>query len=448
MLRSQRWWVAPALVLVANAALADFHTFKIEEVYSNKSGTVQYIVMHESQGANGENLWAGHTLTVTHAGATKTFMFSNNLPGSATAGSRVLIATQGFAVKALVSPSYGEPPPPDSSPPTPTPAGVVTPDYLIPNGFLATDGGVINYAGVDQMPYASLPTDGVNALYRSGTISPNLATDFVGRSASVTGTVANYEGLWWNAPASSESGWGINLAHQGDVIFATWFTYDLTGKEWWLSMTASKQLDGSFAGTLIQTTGPAFDAMPFNPAQVIATPVGTAALTFNDLNNGTFAYTVNGLSQTKPITRQVFGPLPTCIFAAQSNLALATNYQDLWWAAPAGFESGWGINFTQQGDTIFATWFTYDRDHTPLWLSVTAPKMAAGVYAGTLFRTTGPAFTAVPFDPTKVVLTAVGQVTLTFSDGNTGTFAYTVNGVTQTKSITRQVFRTPGTVCQ
>ena len=36
----------------------------------------------------------------------------------------------------------------------------------------------------------------------------------------------NFQGLWWNAPAGSESGWGINFAHQGDVIFATWFTHD------------------------------------------------------------------------------------------------------------------------------------------------------------------------------------------------------------------------------
>ena len=37
----------------------------------------------------------------------------------------------------------------------------------------------------------------------------------------------------------SESGWGINFAHQGDVIFASWFTYDMTGKGWWLVMTAN-----------------------------------------------------------------------------------------------------------------------------------------------------------------------------------------------------------------
>ncbi len=58
------------------------------------------------------------------------------------------------------------------------------------------------------------------------------------------------QGLWWNAPGGSESGWGINLAHQGNTIFLTWFTYDLTGKAWWLSMTANKTADNSYTGTI------------------------------------------------------------------------------------------------------------------------------------------------------------------------------------------------------
>jgi hypothetical protein len=258
---------------------------------------------------------------------------------------------------------------------------------------------------------------------------------------------ANFEGLWWNSPAGSESGWGINFAHQGDVIFATWFTYDATGKGWWLVMTAPKTAPNTYAGTLYQTTGPAFNAVPFNPTQVTPTQVGTGTLTFSDANNAMFAYTVNGVSQTKNITRQVFGPPPTCA-ASAGNLATATNYQDLWWAAPASSESGWGINFTHQGDTIFATWFTYDLDGKPMWLVVTAPKTAPGTYVGTLYRTTGPAFNAVPFNPASVVPTAVGTAMLSFTDGNTGTFAYTVNGVSQTKAVTREIFNGAGTICQ
>ena len=31
-------------------------------------------------------------------------------------------------------------------------------------GFVATDGGSINFAGVDEIRYAALPTDGTNGL--------------------------------------------------------------------------------------------------------------------------------------------------------------------------------------------------------------------------------------------------------------------------------------------
>ena len=63
-------------------------------------------------------------------------------------------------------------------------------------------------------------------------------------------------------------------------------------------------------------------------------------------------------------------------------------------------------------------------------------------------RTTGPAFDAVPLNPADVVLTAFGTTTFTFSDGNDASFAYTVNGNSQDKAITRQVFQGPGSVCQ
>ena len=141
-------------------------------------------------------------------------------------------------------------------------------------------------------------------------------------------------------------------------------------------------------------------------------------------------------------------PCRSCTFGATSDLAAATNYQDLWWNAPAGSESGWGINLTHQGNVIFATWFTYDLDGMPLWLSATLDKATGSTYAGTLYRTTGPAFNATPFDPAKVVPTAVGAASLTFANGNRGIFSYTVNGIAQSKAITRQVFRSPGTLCQ
>ncbi len=258
-----------------------------------------------------------------------------------------------------------------------------------------------------------------------------------------------YQGLWWNAPAGSESGWGINFAHQGDVIFATWFTYDAAGKPWWLSMTASKAPDNTFQGTLHQSTGPAFDAVPFNPALVSTTAVGTATLAFSDLDNGTFGYSLNGVTQTKAITRHVFAaPVPTCSFGAPESPPPTTNYQDLWWAAPPGSQSGWGINLAHQGNLIFATWFTYDVGGAPLWLAATATLVAEGEYDGILYQTAGPAFNAAPFDPTLVTRTAVGAVKLAFYNASTAWFEFAMGGVVHGTQITRQIFQAPGTICQ
>ena len=171
MKRSLHWPLAIVLMLAATDAWASYHTFQIEQIYSNADGTVQFVVLHESLGADGENLLAAHTLTITHSGNAKTFTFPSNLPGGTcgyygcspapTAIKRVLIATQGFAA-----------------------LGLVTPDYVISNQFLATDGGTINYAGVDQVPYTTLPTDGVLAINRGGAVVPNVATNFAGQSAT------------------------------------------------------------------------------------------------------------------------------------------------------------------------------------------------------------------------------------------------------------------------
>ena len=51
-----------------------------------------------------------------------------------------------------------------------------------------------------------------------------------------------------------------------------------------------------------------------------------------------------------------------------------------------------------------------------------------------------------------MTLTPVGNLTITFANGNSASYAYTAtlpgqSSLTQAKSVTRQVFRTPGTVC-
>src|SRR5438552_3763505 len=100
-------------------------------------------------------------------------------------------------------------------------------------------------------------------------MSVSIAPNSAGASASVslgggTTTTANYGGLWWAAPGGVENGWGINFAHQGNTIFGTWFTYDTTGKGWWLTLiTNANPSPGVYTANLLVTTGPPFNAVPF-----------------------------------------------------------------------------------------------------------------------------------------------------------------------------------------
>ncbi len=158
-----RWLAVVALALGAPLAHATFHTFRIDQLYSNADGTVQFVVLVEAAGSDGQNLWAGRSLRATSAqGAVQQITFPSNLPSASTAGRRVLVATAGFAA-----------------------LGIVAPDYTIPAGFLPLGGGTLNFAGVDPITFGAMPADGVTALTRAGTPTPNVATNFAGASGSV-----------------------------------------------------------------------------------------------------------------------------------------------------------------------------------------------------------------------------------------------------------------------
>ena len=250
---------------------------------------------------------------------------------------------------------------------------------------------------------------------------------------------ANYTDLWWNA---AESGWGLNLNHQSDILFGTLFTYAADGGAMWLvASRLDLQPDGSFTGPLYRIRGPAFNANPWGA--VVPTEVGTMRVTFTDTGHGSVTYTVNGTAVTKQIERQpIAGAPPTCTFTVASRNT-ATNYQDLWWN-PA--ETGWGINIAQQGTIVFATLFTYDATGRDLWLvGSRLERQPNGSFSGPLYRTTGPVFNASPW--TGAVPVEVGTMTIAFSNGNTGTLTYNVNGVQVVKTITRQLFGAVPSVC-
>lgn len=204
----------------------------------------------------------------------------------------------------------------------------------------------------------------------------------------------------------------------------------------------------NISGDLYQTTGPAFNANPFTPITAAnITKVGTMSVVFSGVAAATLTYSFNGATVTKTIQPQVFGSKSSLCQPTQSSRAALSNYQDLWWN-PA--ESGWGVNITHQDNTLFATLFTYDASGKEMWFVLSAGlRQADGSYLGDLYQTTGPAFNAQPFTPiTAANITRVGTMQFRFSDGTNATLNYSVNGVSVSKTITRQEFSAPLPACQ
>jgi len=82
-----------------------------------------------------------------------------------------------------------------------------------------------------------------------------------------------------------------------------------------------------------------------------------------------------------------------------------------------------------------------------MWYVLNGNRVGTGnTFTGTIYRTTGAPFSAA-WSPNSNI--TVGSMTLTFTNGTTGTMSFTLDGVaTVTKSIQRQVFSTTTTLCQ
>jgi hypothetical protein len=412
------------LLAAALPASATFHLWVMNELYSNADGSVQFLELTAQ--SSGQQFMNGHTLTATGGGSTRSFTFDRDLPLDSL-GRRMLIGTQGFAA-----------------------LGIVAPDYVVPNGFFTRTGGSINFGeSSDVWNYGTLPTGNLS-LSRDGSTAANSPRNFAGATGTVSGTTTpvtsfNVQAMWWRP---SESGWGINIVHQGTTLFATWFTYDADNTDLWLVASDVRLVgNNTYTGDLVRAnTGSPFGLVPYDPTRNSASVVGSVTFTFTDANNGTVTHTVNGVTQTKPITKFLYSsPVPTCVAGTTTG---TVSYQDLWWRSPALSENGSGINIIHQGDILFVTWFTYDTDGSQMWLVMdSAARTGPGVYTGDVKQARGSPVNLIPFDPNRFGATTVGTGTFTFTSPDAGSFTYTVKGFTQTKPIIRFVYSSPTTTC-
>jgi hypothetical protein len=125
--------------------------------------------------------------------------------------------------------------------------------------------------------------------------------------AAATTSSTDYTDLWY-LPA--ESGWGVNVIQQADVIFATFFVYGSDGSPRWYVVpdgrsVASQPGQNQFTGPLYSTVGYWFGQPWGGPT--MNTQVGNATFSFNTPTTGTLTYSVNGVNVTKQILRQTWG---------------------------------------------------------------------------------------------------------------------------------------------
>lgn len=116
------------------------------------------------------------------------------------------------------------------------------------------------------------------------------------------GTV--FTDLWWN-PA--ESGWGVTVDHQGEVMFLTFFVHRPDGSPYWVVGTLNHVEVSApnivFEGELYEARGPWFGG-PFDSRVVSERIVGKATFTASERNAATLAYEIDGVVVTKSMQRQ------------------------------------------------------------------------------------------------------------------------------------------------
>jgi hypothetical protein len=149
------------MTILTTSAPAAFHLWDIREIYTDSSGSVQFIEFFTSSGS--QQFVGGQQVQVANVGNTITHTF--NLPAHLSgdsAGRAFLLGTSSLQ-----------------------PVGGPTPDFIIPNDFLFPGGGTINFFGLNSGPYTALPTDGLQSRVWGGGNALNSPQNFAGQIGQV-----------------------------------------------------------------------------------------------------------------------------------------------------------------------------------------------------------------------------------------------------------------------
>jgi hypothetical protein len=179
-----------------------------------------------------------------------------------------------------------------------------------------------------------------------------------------------------------------------------------------------------------------------------ATNIGNVLLRPQGEGGLEFEYTVEGTTQSKTLVPFPYGSRTfACTASPKASREEATNYSDLWTGAVPN--AGWGLTLFHVDNSLFAGWYTYDSDGEAVFFVLATARQPDGSFKGPIFRQrNGVPFTLIADAPSSAGTDQIGQATLRFVDGDTGTFEYTVLGATQSKPIVRLLVGSRPSVCE
>ncbi len=161
--------VASLSFAVTAPVMAGSHSWDIVEVFSNASGSIQFVELEECCSMPNET---GLLNKIVMSAATgEQLTFTANLPAGSTANAHLLLGTAAYAAL----------------------PGAVAPDYIIVPGFFSTIAEAapgIEYHVYDDFVFSAgmLPLNGKDSLHRSGpgyVSGANSPTNFAGESGNV-----------------------------------------------------------------------------------------------------------------------------------------------------------------------------------------------------------------------------------------------------------------------
>lgn len=108
-------------------------------------------------------------------------------------------------------------------------------------------------------------------------------------------------------------------------------------------------------------------------------------------------------------------------------------------------EAGWGTAVIHQYGIMFVTMYTYDGGGSPVWYVASNCTVTGNRCSGSLYKVTGGSSPTVPWNGAGRIVSTVGTLTFSFSDLNTATMTFTINGASGFKEISRSAFASPPT---